>query len=180
MSKWKIDPAHSSVEFSVKHFGVSWIKGRFGKVKGAAEFEPENPEAASVQAEIQADSIWTADEGRDKHLRSADFFDAEKYPLIIFKSAEVEKSGAEAYKIKGELTMRGAARPVVLDAQFLGAREIPDEKGKAPVARAGVVAKTIINRHDFGVSWDAPCVEGATTAGAEVAVVLNMELVREI
>lgn len=178
MAKWTSDKTHSSVEFSVKHLGVSWVKGRFNDFNVNAEFEPANLEAGLVEAVIKASSIWTGNEGRDNHLRSADFFDAENHPDIVFKSSKIEKSGDDTYKIYGDLTMRGITKPAILEGRFLGAREIPSGEGKSET-RAGISAKTTINRHDFGISWDAPAGEGATAAGAEVDVMLEMEFIKQ-
>lgn len=178
MSKWTIDPIHSSVEFSVKHLGVAWIRGRFLKFEGSADFDPENPENGSVEAKIDASTIATGNEKRDAHLKGSDFFDVEKHPYVIFKSTKAEKADGNKYKVSGELTMRGIVKPVVLDVEFLGAREIPSGEGKSET-RAGFMAKTTINRHDFGISWDAPAGEGATMAGGEVEVSVNIEAVRQ-
>lgn len=178
MSKWDFDPVHSSVEFSVRHLGVSWVRGRFMKFEGSASFDPKNPETGSVEAKIDASSISTGNEKRDGHLKSKDFFDVEDHPFITFRSAGAEKTGENQYKVSGELTMRGVAKPVVLNVEFFGAREIPSGEGQSEI-RAGFTAKTTVNRHDFGVSWDAPAGEGATMAGGEVDVTVNIEAVKQ-
>ena len=141
MTQWNIDSSHSSVEFSVKHFGVSWVKGRFAKIEGNAIFDLKNPETGgSLTVEIKMNSIWTGDEARDNHLRSKDFFDVEKYPLAIFKSASIENVRNNEYKIAGDLTLRGITHPVVLEGSFLGMHEVPSGKDKELIMRAGFSA----------------------------------------
>jgi polyisoprenoid-binding protein YceI len=177
-TKWNIDTTHSSVEFGVKHLGISWIKGRFLVLRGTIEFDADHPEKTSVEAEIEAKSIWTGDEKRDGHLRSKDFFDVERFPLLTFKSREVKKINKNEFRISGDLTMRGVTRPVTLEVPRADTREYPSPEGKSPTTRVGLVAKTTINRHDFGVSWDAPAGEGATMVEGDVEVVLNIEAVK--
>ncbi|MCH8748149.1 YceI family protein [Patescibacteria group bacterium] len=178
-TKWVIDPAHSSVEFSVKHMGIAWVKGRFTEFEAEANFDSQDPAGGSIQADIKTDSIWTGDEGRDNHLRGEDFFDVANHPSITFKSTKIEAAGDGSYKITGDVTIRGITHPVVFEGSYSGAREIPSGEGKEPVTRAGFTVKTTINRHDFKVSWDAPAGEGATTVGGEVEVNLNIELLQQ-
>ncbi|MBI4215219.1 MAG: YceI family protein [Parcubacteria group bacterium] len=179
MAQWTFDPAHSSAEFSVKHFGVSWVKGRFANLDGKIFFDPDKPDAGgSVEAKIDAKSVWTGDAARDNHLRSKDFFDVDRYPHLTFKSTGVQKARENEYKVKGDLTIRGVTKQVTLETIYLGARPIPSGEGKPPVTRAGFSAKTTINRHDFGVSWDMPLGIGLTTVGGEVDITLNIEAVR--
>lgn len=180
MAQWNIDPPHSSAEFSVKHMGVAWVKGRFTKIMGIITFDPDAPLEGSVVAEIPAESIWTGDEARDNHLRSKDFFDVQNHPKITFKSTRVEKGMGEKYNIRGDLTMRGVTKPVVLETTFLGAQEIPAaQEGKPPTHRAGFTGKTMINRHDFGIAWDMPAGPGIKVAGGEVDITLNIEAVKQ-
>lgn len=178
MAKWNIDPIHSSVEFSVRHLGVAWVRGRFLKFEGSADFDPEHPERGSIEAKIEASSISTGDDKRDGHLKSPDFFDVEKYPYVIFKSTKVEKANGNKYKVTGDLTIRDVTKPAVLDVEFFGAREIPTGEGTSDT-KAGFSAKTTINRHDFGISWDMPAGEEATTVGGEVDVTINIEAVKQ-
>ena len=175
MATWNLDPAHCTVEFSVKHFDVSWVKGRFGSVRGTIEFDPADPILGSVKAEIETKSISTANEARDNHLKSKDFFDAVHQPFITFVSTKVEKTG-EVFKVAGELMMRGITKPVVLEVKYLGSREII--MGDASQTRAGFLAKTEVHRDDFGVSWDAPAGPGISTVGGQVEISLNIEAVK--
>lgn len=179
INQWKFDPAHSSAEFSVRHLGIAWVKGRFTEVSGSAEFDPNNPEKSFWQTEIEGKSIWTGDNSRDNHLRSKDFFDVENHPQITFKSTKVEKVQDNEFKITGNLTMRGITKPVTLAVEYLGVREIPSVDGKTLTTRSGFSAKTTVNRHDFKISWDAPAGVGATTVGGEVDITINIEAIKE-
>lgn len=162
----------------MRHLGVAWVRGRFMKMSGMADFELDNPEAGSVEVSIDAASINTGDEKRDNHLRSADFFDVAREPVITFKSTSVKKVGGEQYEVTGDLTMRGITKSVVLALTFLGSREIPSGEGVAET-RAGFAAKTTVNRHDFGISWDMPVAMGVTVVGGEVDVTLNVEAIKQ-
>ncbi len=179
MTKWKFDPVHSSAEFSVRHLGISWVRGRFTDVSGNAEFEPDNMEKSSWHAQIEAKSIWTGNDMRDNHLRSKDFFDAENNPKITFESTNIEKAENGKFKITGDLTMRGVTKQVTLDVEYLGVHEIPSADGKASTTKAGFSAKTTVNRHDFEINWDAPAGNGVTTVGGEVDITINIEATKE-
>src|SRR3989344_3262254 len=111
MKKWKIDLAHSSIEFSVKHWGVAWVGGRFNDFSGSIEFDPDNLEKLSVEVEIEAISVWTGQEQRDGHLKSADFFDVQNYPTATLKSTDFKKSADSSYQLYGDLTIRGVTKP---------------------------------------------------------------------
>lgn len=174
VARWEIDPVHSEVEFSVRHLMVSTVKGRFADVSGYVEFDPENPATASVEATINAASIDTRSEDRDNHLRSADFFDVEKYPTITFKSTRVEAAGGNRYRVIGDLTMHGVTREVTLDAEFHGTH--PDPYGGV---RAGFSASTKINRTDFGLTWNAALETGGVMVSEEVKINLELETVRQ-
>ncbi len=179
MNKYKFDPTHSSVEFSVRHLGISWVHGRFTDIHGSAEFEADNLEKFSVEAEVETKSIWTSDANRDNHLRSKDFFDCEHYPLATFKSIKVEKISDNEYKVTGDLTIRGVTKSLTLKLQSPTVREIPSGEGDTSTMKAGFSVKTTINRHDFGISWDAPAGKGATTVGGEVDITINIEAIKE-
>lgn len=178
MTKWKFDSAHSFAEFSVRHLGIAWVKGRFTDVSGSAEFDLNDPEKSFWQAEIEAKSVWTGDNSRDNHLRSKDFFDVENHSKITFKSTKVEKVRGNEFKITGDLTMRGVMKPVTLAVEYLNTLEIPSSEGKI-TTKAGFSAKTTINRHDFKINWDAPAGNGATTVGGEVDITINVEAIKE-
>src|SRR5438477_7975363 len=125
LGTWNIDPSHSAIAFSVRHMVISKARGRFTKWSGELQFDAEKPRASSVQVTIEPASIDTADAQRDAHLRSADFFDVEKYPSATFKSTRVEDLGGDQYRIAGDLNVHGVTRPVSFDATFEGSAKDP-------------------------------------------------------
>lgn len=169
---WTIDSAHSVAEFSVKHMMVSTVKGRFREVEGALSIDEERPERSSVSATIAAGSIDTGVEMRDNHLRSADFFEAETYPALTFRSTSVERVDDERWRIAGELTIRDVTRPVVLETEFEG--QIRDAYGKQ---RAAFTATTQINRKDFGLNWNGAIEAGGVVVGDRVKIELHIAAV---
>lgn len=170
---WTIDPTHSTVEFSVKHMMFTTVKGRFGDVTGTIDFDPANPTAASVNAEIDVASIDTRSADRDNHLRSADFFDVERFPKMTFRSTRVEPKGDNKFTVYGELTIRDVTREVALDAEFQGS-------GKNPWGQevAGFEASTTIDRTDFGLTWNAALETGGVLVSNEVKINLYIEATR--
>jgi polyisoprenoid-binding protein YceI len=183
MAKWIFEPGHSAAEFAVRHMMVSHMRGLFKNVHGSIDFDPDNPaDVAAVEATIHAADIWTGDDERDAHLRGADFLNVEAYPDITFSSAEVRCVGGADFKVAGDLTLRGVTHPVMLAAHYLGRWQCPYwEGGKdlGPVSRIGFVATTAINRHHFGVSWNAPMDKGGMVVGEEVAITLDVEAIAE-
>ncbi|HUX88577.1 MAG TPA: YceI family protein [Chloroflexota bacterium] len=175
MATYKIDAAHTVVEFAVKHMMFSTVKGSFSKVNGQIEFDPEHPERSSVVAEAEAASVTTRDEGRDGHVRSADFFDVENHPTISFRSTKVQSKGrGEEAKVMGDLTIHGVTKEVAFDAEFLG--EGPDPWGGS---RVGFNATTTINRKDFGLQWNVPLEKGGFLVGDSVKITLDVEAVKQ-
>ena len=173
---WAIDSAHSNVEFSVKHMMISTVKGQFSTVTGTLEFDPARPETASVDASIDTASVTTFNQMRDNHLRTNDFFNAEQWPAITFKSTKVEPAGEDRFRIFGDLTIRDTTKPVVLDAELDGI-VAKDAFGKR---RAAFTATTEINRKEFGVNWNA-VVEGVgVTVSDRVKITLHIAAVQEI
>ena len=171
---WKIDTAHSSASFTVKHMMVSNVHGRFGKVEGTVVYDGTNVAAAQVDAVIDATTITTDNEKRDAHLKSPDFFDAAGFPTITFKSKRAEAVGEGGFKLIGDLTMRGKTKEVTLDV----------EGPTAPVnvqnsQRVGVTATTTLNRHDFGVSWSRTMDGGGYVVGDDVKVTIELELIKQ-
>ena len=180
--QWDFEPGHSAAEFRCRHMMVTWVRGHFKNIRGFLNFNPEDPSRASVRAEIDAKAIWAGEPDRDAHLRSADFLDVEHHPKITFVSTGVEVLGQHEYRVKGDLTIRGVTRPVTLDLQYLGQWETPYwEEGvdKGPMVRAGFVATTTINRHDYGVSWNAPLDKGGVVVGDEVGITIDVEAIRK-
>lgn len=167
---WELDPAHTTVEFAVKHMMFTTVRGRFTDVKGRIEVDEENPDASSVEVEIGAASLDTGVEDRDKHLRSADFFDVENHPTLTFRSKRVEgamKEEGDEFKVIGDLTIRGETREVTLDAVFQGT-------GMDPWGgtRAGFSATTTIDRRDWGLQWN----QALETGGVLVANSVKLEI----
>jgi polyisoprenoid-binding protein YceI len=165
---WKIDPAHSAAQFSVRHLGISTVRGAFTKVSGSAQFDEANPGKSSVQATIDAASVDTRVEMRDKDLRSPNFLDAEKYPAITFQSKKVEAVGQGKLKVTGDLTIHGVSKEVVLDVNG----PTPAMKDPWGNMRRGASAMTKINRKDFGING-AP---GAV--GDDITIALDIEMIQ--
>jgi len=168
---YKVDGAHTSVTFSVRHLFTS-VQGRFDQFDGKIVFDPEAPAKTVISGSIQTASINTNVADRDKHLRSSDFFDVEKYPTIAFRSTGVRDIDprTRTAKIEGEITIRGVTRPIVLDAAYLGSGKDPWGK-----ERAGFSASATIDRKDFGLTWNKVLEAGAVLVGEEVAIQLDIE-----
>ncbi len=170
---YDIDPAHSQSTFTVKHLVISNVRGEFGKTTGTVVIDDADPTRSSVQATIDTTSITTREPKRDAHLKSPDFFDAEKYPTMTFKSTKVERAGEGKYKVTGDLTIKGTRKPVVLDVTG-PTQEI---KGMMGETRRAVSATTRINRRDFGLNW-SKMVEAGPVVGDDVNIEISAELVK--
>lgn len=170
---WTIDPAHTTVEFSLKHLMISTVRGHFGAVSGTIVLDEQNPSASSVTAEIDVTSIDTRQEQRDAHLRSADFFDVEKFPTIAFRSTRIEALGGGSYNVHGDLTIRDVTRPVVLETTDEG-------RGGDPWGgqRAGFSATTKIDRRDFGLTWNQALETGGVLVGNDIKISLEVQAVK--
>jgi len=166
---WVIDPNHSSVEFSIRHL-FSKVPGKFTKFSGTIVYDAANAASSSVKAEIDAASISTANEKRDGHLKSEDFFDVAKYPTIVFESTSTTGAGENKLKVAGNLTMHGVTKPVTLDVTFLGAG--PGMGGRQV---SGFEAVTKVNRKDFNIIWNRNLDQGGTLLGDDVDIRLNIE-----
>jgi polyisoprenoid-binding protein YceI len=164
-----IDRSHSEVAFQVRHL-LSKVRGRFADFSGTIQFDDANPERSRVDVAIQAPSIDTAEGDRDKHLRSADFFDVETYPTLTFTSTWVSPRGGNTYDVAGDLTIHGITRPVVLPASFLGSAVDPWGHTKFVFE-----AELTLNRKDFGLSWNAALETGGFLVGDEVKVTLSIQ-----
>jgi polyisoprenoid-binding protein YceI len=171
---WEIDVKHSQVTFSVKHMMVSTVKGHFNVIRGKLEIDEQHPENSWIEAEAEASSIDTRDENRDAHLRSADFFDAEKYPTITFKSTKVEQTGDSEYRVIGNLTMHGVTKEVTLKAEYSG--QLKDMYG---MQRAGLTARTVINRKDFGLNWNKALETGGVLVSDNVTAEIDLAAVQQ-
>ena len=180
MAKWFFEPGHTAAGFSVRHMMVTYVRGHFKNVRGTLVFDPANPDAASVEVMIDASGLWTGEMERDAHLKSADFLDVEKHSKITFKGHQVEITGATDAVMIGELTIRGVTRTVPLAVRYLGEWQTPwweDGIDKGPITRAGFIATTSIDRHDFGVSWNASLDRGGIVVGNTVEITIDAEAI---
>lgn len=164
-----VDPVHSDATFQIRHF-VSKVRGRFGDFAGTVMLDRAHPEASSVEFRIKAASINTDNANRDTHLRSADFFDAEKNPEISFKSTRIAARAQNQYDVTGNFTLRGVTREITLPVTFLGFAT--DKHG---TEKAGFEINTVINRKDYGIVWNQALDTGGAMLGDDVQVSLNIE-----
>lgn len=171
--EYEIDPAHSSVEFSVRHLGVSNVKGKFTKFSGTIWYNESDVTQSSATVTVDAASIDTAEPKRDEHLRSADFFDVAKFPDIRFRSMGITSVG-DKYVVKGYLTMHGATKEIAIEANLVG--KVRDAWGNE---RLGVEGRTTLNRQDFGINYNKVLDNGALIIGNDVKVELNIEAIRK-
>jgi len=173
---WQIDPAHSAAQFAVRHMGISTVRGQFHSVKGAVVVEESDITKSTVDVTIDATTVDTQEPGRDKDLKSANFFDVEKYPAMTFKSTKVEKAGEGKLKVTGDLTIHGVTKSVVLDVEGPTAA-IKDPWGNI---RAGVTASSKISRKDFGVAFNALTETGGVVVGDDVSITIDLEMVQKV
>ena len=166
---WYIDPSHSQVNFSVKHMMVSTVRGQLGKLTGRLELDPERPEKADFEIKADVAGITTNDDRRDGHLRSGDFFNAEKFPAISFKSNAVFPKGEGRYTASGDLTIRDVTRPVSFDIELLGIAI--DAMGSK---KLGATATVAIDRTDFGLTWNMPVPNGVLV-GEKVKIEVDLQ-----
>jgi len=172
--KWAFDVVHSSINFTVRHMVVSKVRGRFTKFEGTLVMDDKDPSGGQVEVVIDASSIDTGVQQRDEHLRSADFFDADHFPTITFKSTRVEKAGAGALKVTGDLSMHGVTRPVVLDVEYAGSAKDPWGG-----VRAGFSATASLDRKDFGLRYNQILETGSVVVGETVEIAIEAEMVQQ-
>ena len=171
-TRWKIDPSHTHAEFAVRHLMISTVKGRFADVQGTVLVDESNFANSVVEVAIAAASVDTREPQRDAHLRSADFLDADKFPHLTFRSKRIEGRG-DAFKIVGDLTIRGTSREVVLDVTTEGRARDP-WGGE----RAGFSATTVIKRTDFGLLWNQLLETGGVLVGEDVKIAIDAQLIK--
>jgi polyisoprenoid-binding protein YceI len=171
---WKIDPAHTTAEFKVRHMMITNVKGQFSGVTGVVTLDEKDVTKSRVEASIEVTSINTREADRDTHLKSEDFFHVEKFPALHFASTRVTRAGQGELQVEGDLTIRGVSRKVTF------AVEGPTPPGKDPWGntRMGFSATTKINRKDFGLTWNAALETGGILVGDEVTITLDVEAVR--
>jgi polyisoprenoid-binding protein YceI len=168
---WAIDPVHSSINFSVRHLMVSKVRGKFDNFSGAIVVAADG--TPSVHAEIAVDSVNTGNDQRDAHIKSADFFEVETYPVAAFTSNAVESNG-DNYVLHGELTLKGVTKPITLELEFNG---VNPGLGHGEVA--GFEASVVLNRKDFGIDIDLPLETGGAVVGDKVTLTLDVEAVKQ-
>jgi polyisoprenoid-binding protein YceI len=174
VSTWNIDPAHSHAEFKVRHMMISNVKGSFSGLSGALTHDEADSTGSSVTVSIPVATLTTGDPQRDGHLKSADFFDAEKFPTITFKSLKVDRLEEGKIVVSGELTVHGVTKTVTLDV------EGPTAPGKDPWGntRIGVSATGKINRKDFGLTWNSALEGGGVLVGEEVSLSFEVQFIK--
>jgi polyisoprenoid-binding protein YceI len=175
VSVYDIDTSHSSVTFKVRHMMVANVRGELGQVSGQVTLDEADPTRSSVAATIDAATINTRDAKRDEHLRSGDFLDVAGHPLITFQSTRVQAGKGGALFVTGDLTIRGTTREVTLDVET-PSPEVRDPWGNT---KRGIAARARINRKDFGVSWNVALEAGGILVGDEIAINLEIELLRK-
>jgi polyisoprenoid-binding protein YceI len=171
---WKIDPAHTRVVFSVRHMMISQVHGGFDEVSGTVEFDEEHPTNSTVDVKIKADSINTGQPQRDTDLKAPNFLDVEKYPYLCFKSQRVEVIDDRHGKLIGDLTIKDVSKEVTLDVEYAG-------QVKSPFGHvsAGFTASTMIDRKDWGLTWNKPLETGGVLIGDELEINIEVELIKE-
>jgi polyisoprenoid-binding protein YceI len=175
MSTYQIDPAHTHAQFKVRHLMVSNVKGDFDKVTGTVEYDEANPTASKITIIVDVNSISTREPQRDAHLKSADFFDAEKFPTITFESTGVVKSGDDSFEVVGNLTIHGVTNTVDLNVEDV----TPEVKDPFGLYRRGATAKATILRSDFGLKYNSILEAGGVAIGDEVHITIDTEFTRQ-
>jgi polyisoprenoid-binding protein YceI len=169
---YKVDASHSVIGFSIKHFEISFVRGRFKDFASSIHYDASDVTKSTVEFTAKVESIDTGVGGRDNHLRSADFFDVAKFPEMTFKSTKVEKKG-KGYVMHGDFTLKGVTKPISFPFNVLGA--VKDNRGNV---RFGVAAETKINRRDYGITWGAKMANGGLNVADEVNIELQLEAVK--
>lgn len=171
---WQLDQNYTNIEFSIKKFMITNVKGRFGSFAGTIMVDEANPEQSSVAVEIDVASVNSRDEKRDAHLKSADFFDVETFPKLAFTSTRVERLNDEQLRVTGDLTIRDTTREVTLDTTFHGTNHTPWGNEVAAFS-----AETTISRADYGLVWNMPLEKGGVLVGDTVKISLEIQAVKQ-
>lgn len=174
-TKWVIDPMHSNIGFQISHMGISLVEGEFNEFSGTITSSKDDFSDAQAELTIKTASINTDVPDRDNHLKSPDFFDVQKYPEIKFSSNKIERTFGNNYIISGNLTMHGVTKPISLEVTFLGQAYEPQMK----VQKAGFLVKGVLNRDEFGISYNASMPNGAPMIGREVKLNISLETIKQ-
>jgi polyisoprenoid-binding protein YceI len=172
ITRWTIDPIHTTVAFGVRHLLITNVQGVFERVSGSVRFDPAAPETSKVRVEVPVESVNTRAPQRDAHLRSADFFDAEQHPLMVFQSTQVKSTGRDSLELIGDLTLRGVTRQIVLSVSRLSS--ISHDFSGEP--RLGASATASLKRSDFGMTFNKLLETGNLAIGDEVSLRLDVSL----
>jgi polyisoprenoid-binding protein YceI len=173
MPTWILDPDHSVAAFAVRYLMLTKVRGQFNKMKGAIKFDPPDTGGLSVEVEIDATSIWTGVQKRDEHLRTADFFEVNKYPKILFKSTKVARGRGGECTVTGDLTMRGVTRPVTFKGEYSGPVNLPEFLGGERCI--GFTGSLEVNREDFGLMWGSEALgEGGILLNKDVEIFIDV------
>ena len=170
MAKWNIDPDHSVGSFAIRHLNVAFVHGQMNSISGTVEYDPDNITDLSISFEITVDSVITGISKRDEHLKSADFFDINKYPKITYQSKITESTGNHRFKVTGDLSIHGVSRTIKMDINLTGPVKTPF--GETTI---GITGRTILNREDFKMTWNQPMENGDLMVNTDVAVEINIE-----
>ncbi len=171
---WRVDPLHSSAQFSVRHMMISTVRGQFGGVRGKVIYDPKNPSASSVETTIDCSTVNTGEPKRDADLKSEEFFDVKKYPVMTFKSKLVEAAGPGKLRMTGELTIKGITKAVVVDVDG-PTGPVKDTQGREKI---GVSGTTKISRKEFGILYNPIMETGGVAVSDEVGITLELELIK--
>lgn len=180
MSRWTLEPGHTEAAFRARHMMVTWVRGLFKDIHGKLNFDPDDPLSTRFEGWIDARKLWTGEPTRDDHLRSPDFFAVEQFPTITFRGECARRTGANSGNAVAELTIRGTTLNVPLDVSFLGEWETPfwvGDESRGTLRRIGFEARTRINRHDFGVSWQDHLPGGGVVVSDDIEVAVDAEAI---
>ncbi len=172
---WKIDPAHSSIDFSAKHMMISTVRGHMGAVTGEIIVDERNPANSSVDVTVDIAGLTTNESNRDTHLRSADFFDADNHPEATFKSTRIEPLSEDKFRVTGDLTIRGTTKSITLDIEREG--EGVDPWGNV---KAAFAATTTLNRKDFGLNWNVALEAGGVLVSENIKLEITIEAIKQV
>jgi polyisoprenoid-binding protein YceI len=172
---WAIDPSHSHLEFSAKHMMISTVRGRFEKFDVALDLDDQNPTRAAVEVTVDVNSLTTGEARRDAHLKSPDFFDAETYPNLTFRSTRIESAGAGQFKLIGDLTIKDQTRQITLNVTEEGSGTDP-WGGK----RLAYSATATLNRKDWGLNWNVALETGGWLVGDQIKIAVDVEVVAQV
>jgi polyisoprenoid-binding protein YceI len=171
--QYQIDPAHSRIGFVARHAMVTKVRGKFNDFSGSLHLDEADPSRSTAEVTVQMGTVETGQPQRDEHLRTSDFFEVEKYPTMTFKSTKAERNGEDNYRLTGDLTIKGVSRPVTLDIEYNGL--VRDPFGND---RAGFEGRTVINRKDWGLTWNAALEAGGVMVSDKITLELDIAAVR--